>query len=118
MESGVDSPSDPGQECIQSPGFAREESMMRRMIVLFVLGSAAVLARADALAAADASPPANPSPAAASGSDDDRVGALEKMLKEMQAQYEARIAALEREVAALKGAPAPEAAPAAGATAP
>jgi hypothetical protein len=97
------------------------------MIVLFVLGSAAVLARADALAAVDASPPADSSPPAASASaasagsasDTDRVGALEKMLKEMQAQYEARIAALEREVAALKGAPAPaEAAPAAGATAP
>src|SRR5712675_833583 len=96
-----------------SPGFAREESMMRRTIVLFVLGSAAVLARADALAALDASPPVDSSPAASgtsapagSASDNDRVGALEKLLKEMQAQYEARIAALEREVAALKGAPA------------
>jgi len=87
--------------------------MMRRTIVLFVLGSAAVLARADALAALDASPPVDSSPAASgtsapagSASDNDRVGALEKLLKEMQAQYEARIAALEREVAALKGAPA------------
>jgi hypothetical protein len=91
--------------------------MMRRTIVLFVIGSTAVMALGDALAAAEASPAADPSPPAASAkaapaapgsatAPDDRVGTLEKLIKEMQAQYEARIAALEREVAALKGAPA------------
>ncbi|MBZ5640581.1 MAG: hypothetical protein LAO51_17730 [Acidobacteriia bacterium] len=47
--------------------------------------------------------------------DDDRVGSLEKKLAEMQRVYEARIAALEAEVAALKGSrppiPVPEAPP-------
>jgi hypothetical protein len=54
------------------------------------------------------------SPAASSGAaeskepaTDDRVGTLEKKIAEMQRLYEARIAALETEVAALKGSPAP-----------
>ena len=87
---------------------------MKRWIVLFVaLTGAGGWARAGT--ATPAAPPADTSPPTASGTsaaagtatrDDDRVGALEKLIKEMQAQYEARIAALEREVAALKGAPA------------
>jgi len=101
---------------------------MKRWLVLFiVLIGLQTLARAETSPPPDASPPgASPPAAGASAATvapasapaaDDRVGALEKLLKEMQAQYEARIAALEREVAALKGAPAPgapaaEAAPA------
>ncbi len=63
-----------------------------------------------------ASPGASPSAAQSTEpADGDRVGSLEKKLAEMQRVYEARIAALEAEVAALGGSrlpgPAPEAPP-------
>jgi hypothetical protein len=97
--------------------------MKRWFVLCIVLIGPQSLARAEASPPQGVSAPAGTPPAAASGSAapaagagadaaDDRVGALEKLLKEMQAQYEARIAALEREVAALKGTPAAEAAPA------
>ncbi len=69
---------------------------MRKMSIVVLLLPGAI-----GLALAEAPEPARPDPPG-----EDRVAALESRLAEMQRVYDARIAALEAEIATLKGAPA------------